>query len=311
MSAKVGYLQRYLIIVKQVRKNRYISMDRLVEAVRNEIAYYIDPEMVGLSERSIRRDLKEIRENLNICIKYSKAENGYYIPSDDDARSETEMIMEELNLLGALYMDRNLAGFVFPEKRKPRGMENMPPLIHAIKNSFVTEFLYVKYDNTSSHVRKVEPYALKEFNGRWYLLAPEIDGRLEEHGCVKTWGLDRIKDLDVTHERFWKKPEYDVEKEFAGAFGIFSDRDREIEEVILSFTPMGGKYNESFPLHESQETLVDNENEFRIRLKVKITYDFVAELLSQSDMMRVIAPVHLRNRLAEIHKNAIKMLESV
>ena len=73
---------------------------------------------------------------------------------------------------------------------------------------------------------------------------------------------------------------------------------------------MGGKYNESYPLHESQETLVDNENEFRIRLKVKITHDFVAELLSQSEMMRVIAPVHLRNRLIDIHKNAIKMMET-
>ena len=36
----------------------------------------------------------------------------------------------------------------------------------------------------------------------------------------------------------------------------------------------------------SQETLVDDENEFRIRLKVKITHDFVSELLSQSDMMK-------------------------
>ena len=59
------------------------------------------------------------------------------------------------------------------------------------------------------------------------------------------------------------------------------------------------------------DRLVDDENEFRIRIKVKITYDFVAELLSQNGMMRVIAPAHLRNRLAEIHKNAIKMLKSI
>ena len=82
-----------------------------------------------------------------------------------------------------------------------------------------------------------------------------------------------------------------------------------VEEVILSFTPQGGKYNESFPLHESQETLIDNECEFRIKLHVKLTYDFIMELLSQSDKMKVIAPVHLRDTLIDIHRKAIGLLE--
>jgi len=200
---------------------------------------------------------------------------------------------------------------MFIEKRKPIGMDNLPQLIHAIKNSFVAEFLYVKYDNTSSHTRKVEPYALKEFRGRWYLLAMEIDGRLEEQGCIKTWGLDRIQNLWVTNKRFWKKRGFDVEKEFADSFGIFADRDMEAEEVILSFSPEGGKYNSSFPLHESQETLIDDEHEFRIRLRVKLTYDFVMELLSQSASMKVIAPEHLKQKLIDIHQKAIGMLEGV
>ena len=308
MSLKVGYLQRYLIIIEQVRRNRYISMDKLVDAVREKITYYVDTERVGLSERSIQRDLREIRENMNINIKYSKANNGYYIPEYDDAQSNFEMMVEQLNLLGTLYMDRSLSGFVFPEKRKSKGLEHLPALIHAIKNSLVAEFFYRKYDNSLSHTRKVEPYALKESQGRWYLLAMEIGGRPEEKGCIKTWGLDRIKELYITANKFWKNPEYNIEKEFADSFGIFSDKDKEPEEVILSFTPMGGRYNESFPLHESQETLIDDETEFKIRLKVKLSYDFIMELLSQSQNMKVIAPVHLRDTLVEIHSEAINRL---
>ena len=310
MSLKVGYLQRYLIIIEQVRRNKYISMDELVDVVRGKIASYVDPGRVGLSKRSIQRDIKEIKENLNISIKYSKAENGYYIPVDDDAQSNFEMMAEQLNLLGTLYLDKNLTSFVFPEKRKPKGMEHLPLLIDAIKNSWITEFFYIKYDNSSQHTRQIEPYALKEFKGRWYLLAMEIDGRPEERGSIKTWGIDRIQNLVVTKNKFWKKPEYDIEKEFADSFGIFSDKDKDVEEVILSFSPVGGKYNESFPLHESQETLIDDDREFRIRLRVKLTYDFIMELLSQSQNMKVLAPAHLRDELIEIHKNAIKMLES-
>ena len=189
MASKVGYLQRYLFIIQQVRRKRYIS----------------------------------------------KADNGYYL-SDDEGQSNIEMMLEPLNLLGTLYLDQKLPDFVLPEKRKSRGMENLPPLIHAIKNSLVTEFLYVKYDQSSQRKRKVEPYALKEFKGRWYLLAVEVDGRME----VKTWGLDRIHDLYITGNRFCKNPTYKIEEKFTNVFGIFSDEEKDVEDVILSFIYAAG-----------------------------------------------------------------------
>ena len=264
MPSKTGYLQRYLTIIQKVRRNKYISMNKLINAVQSEMAFFDDK--VGVSESTIRRDLREIRQELYLDIRYSKVKNGYYM-DEDDGLSDIEMMLEPLNLLSALYMDKNLPHFLLTEKRKSKGMEHLPLLIHAIKNSLITEFFYVKYDNTLSHKRKVEPYALKEFKGRWYLLAMEIDGRLKERGCIKTWGLDRIQNFSITQNRFWKNTEYDLQQEFADTFGICSDRENEAEEVILSFSPMGGKYNESFPLHESQETLIDNEDEFRVHLQ--------------------------------------------
>ena len=297
------------MIIRQVRRTKYISMDQLIHSVQNQLAYYDDTDSIGVSKSTIRRDLREIRDKFCIDIKYSKTDDGYYIPFDE-GQSDIEMMLEPLNLLGAFYMDKRLPDFIFTEKRRPKGMDNLPLLIHAIKNSFVAEFSYLKYDNNVSHIRRVEPYALKEFRNRWYLLAMEIDGRIDERGCIKTWGLDRMQNLVVIGNRFWKNKEYDIEKEFAHAFGIYSDKDKKVEEVILSFSPMSGKYNESFPLHESQETLIDNEQEFRIRLRVKLTYDFIMELLSQSQGMKVIAPEHLRKELVEIHRKAVKMLES-
>jgi len=307
MPSKVGYLQRYLFIIQRVRRKKFISMDELIDAVKTRIAF---GDSVGVSKSTIRRDLKEIRDKFYIQINYSKADNGYYI-SDDEGLSDIEMMLEPLNLLSVLHLDKKLPDFVLTEKRKSRGMEHLPSLIHAIKNSLVTEFFYIKYDSSPQRTRRVAPYALKEFKGRWYLLAAEIEGRPEEQESIKTWGLDRIQDLYVTGSHFWKKYGHNVGEKFAHSFGIFSDEDKEVEEVILSFTPQGGKYNESFPLHESQEILIDNDCEFRIRLKVKITYDFIMELLSQCQSMKVIAPVHLRNKLIEIYKDAIKSLESL
>ena len=150
------------------------------------------------------------------------------------------------------------------------------------------------------------PYALKEGCGRWYLLAIEIGENVRHAGEIKSWGLDRIRDLNVTKNRFTRNSAIDPEKEFKDVVGVYSNNDLPVEEVILSFSPKGGRYNEAFPLHESQETLIDDGKEFRIRLKVKITYDFKQELLSQSDDLVVIAPEHLRKELCEIYRKAME-----
>jgi hypothetical protein len=40
MSSKAGYLQRYLIIIQNVRRKKHISMDELINAVNDEIAFF-------------------------------------------------------------------------------------------------------------------------------------------------------------------------------------------------------------------------------------------------------------------------------
>lgn len=306
--SKVGFIQRYLIIIDLIRNNRYIGTKELTDEVQRKVSYYDDTDSIGVSQRTIERDLRNIKENFYLGIEYSKAHKGYYIPEDQSAPSDFERILEPLNLLGSLFMDKSLPSFVLPERRKSKGSEHLSSLIHAIKNTLVTEFYYLKFDNTISHIRKVEPYALKEFKGRWYLLAMEINGRPEEKGEIKTWGLDRIRDLNVTNRKFSKNTQLTVEEEFKHSFGIYSDKDKPVEEVVLSFAPMGGRYNDAFPLHHSQKTLIDNDKEFIISLNVRITYDFIMELLSQSEDMKVIAPVHLRETIVEIHKRAIASL---
>ena len=304
--SKQGYIQRYLLIIRLVRNNRYIPLSELVRKVEDGLAYYDDTDDIGVSRRTILRDLREIRSGMNISIEYSRQEKGYYIPEDEDQISDIERILEQYDLMTSLHAREELASFVFPEKRKPRGTGFLSPLIHAIKRGLIVEFTYVKFNNSVSSFRRVMPYALKEGRGRWYLLAVEIGENVRHAGEIKSWGLDRIRDLIVTKERFTRNPAIDPEKEFKDVIGAYSKEELPVEEVILSFSPKAGRYNEAFPLHSSQETLVDNDEEFRIRLRIKITYDFKQELLSQSRDLVVIAPEHLRQELCEIYRKALE-----
>lgn len=80
----------------------------------------------------------------------------------------------------------------------------------------------------------------------------------------------------------------------------------QVEEIELSYSPLDGKFLKAMPLHHSQEIFVDNEKEFRIGVRLRITNDFVMALLSRSNSLTVIKPMSLRQRIREIYERAIK-----
>ena len=51
--SKQGYIQRYLLIIRLIRNNRYISLPELIRKVEDGLAYYEDTEDVGISRRTI------------------------------------------------------------------------------------------------------------------------------------------------------------------------------------------------------------------------------------------------------------------
>lgn len=292
-------VRRYLLVYDIIKKRGPISLKELMQEVKSRSALFTQD--VACSRSTILRTIKALEADVGI----ESGKFGYRIAADE---VEEHRMLDSLQLLDSVYYDKSIAGFVLTERKRLKGTEHLRPLVRAIKNSLRVKFRYRKYNNTSTHIRTVEPYAIKEYRRRWYLLAKEVDGRIEEAGEIKTWGLDRIEELTVTSDRFPKDRSLDVAEEFSNSTGIYSNRELPVEEVVLSFPPEGGRYNAAFPLHESQETILENDEEFRIRLHVRITYDFIMELLSQTQDMTVLAPQHLKDELSDIYRQAISRM---
>ena len=152
--------------------------------------------------------------------------------------------------------------------------------------------------------RNAEHYALKEFKGRWYLLANDTkDAR------IKTFGLDRISDIGISRKKFQWQKELDVDAIFKNCIGIISATDDKAERIILSFEPLQGRYIKSFPLYETQQVLVDNIEELKISLHLYITHDLIMELLSYGEEVEVISPNKLIEQITGIYKNALGYYE--
>lgn len=256
-------------------------------------------ERLNVSQRQFQRDIKHIATIFDIEIYFNATKAVYQIDKDETSEISKRRI-EALDTFNALKIGESNLPFIHFEKRKPLGTENLNGLIQSIKNSLKVSFDYKKFwENDTSH-RTVEPYALKEFKNRWYVLAK--DGKDER---IKSFALDRIGNPVITKMRFTYPMDFNVDDYYRNCFGIISPDNQKPEEIILSFNQVQGKYIKSMPLHESQEILVDTDNELRIRLKLYLTYDFLLEILSHGDNVKVISPDELVKQIGYIYKNAL------
>lgn len=291
-------IARYNLIIKKLRKK---------PATFNEISDYLlfESELQGynfnVSKRTFQRDIEDISSLYNIDIVYDFSRKVYYI--DFDEQSEVnERIFEAFDTFNALNISDRLSDYIHFEKRRPQGTENLYGLLHAIKNKVQICFLYQKFWEDKITLRIVEPYALKEFKNRWYVLANDL-----KDNKVKSFALDRLTELEITNKKFQLPNNFNINEHFKFSFGIISPNGQEPQEVILSFDPFQGKYIKTLPLHESQVILKDNEQELLIKLTLYITHDFFMEILSFGENVKVIQPESLISDLISTYKNALSL----
>lgn len=302
--SKRGYISRYLLILKKLKVKPYSTYDELQSYIENQFDYLQmqdDNLQIGFSKRTLQRDIKEIRNVFGIDIEYSKSQKGYFISQNENENMNFQRMMEAFDMFNSLNFAQDLTPFIHLEKRRPQGTENLYGLLHAIKNRLQIKFTYQKFWEEELSQRLVEPYALKEFKNRWYIMAKD-----SKDNNIKSFALDRLTSLEITNLSYQYPDNYSIEQSYRYCFGIIIPNDEEPQDIILSFDPFQGKYIKTLPLHETQQVLVDNDVEMKIKLKLRLTHDLVMELLSFGDNMKVIEPKSLADQIKQAHEKAYR-----
>lgn len=74
----------------------------------------------------------------------------------------------------------------------------------------------------------------------------------------------------------------------------------------FKYDALDGAFVKTLPLHSSQEILSDTSDGLTVRLRLRITNDFVMALLSRSRSVEVVSPLHLRQRLHDVWAEALR-----
>lgn len=300
MNQNMGRLIRYILIINRLSgAKKFVPADELIDYLNLQME--IRGYEIGISVRTLQRDFNDIAEMFEVNIKNKRGYGYYIVDTLDNPTCDYDQLLLNFDLLTSVSKDSDVSGYLLPEHHRPRGSENIPLLINAIKNRLEVQFEYVLVRQDDKIISKrVKPYFLKESLGLWYLVA------FDEKERLKCYGLDRIHNLMETSNTFRRDNSIDASTLFKDSYGIWDDPAIPVEEIELSYSPLDGKFLKAMPLHHSQEIISDNEEEFRIRVRLRITNDFVMALLSRSSSLTVIKPLSLRERVLDVYQRALE-----
>lgn len=283
------------------RKEKGATYDEIKNYLQNKYEENDVEQELKFTERTFQRDKKDISKVSGIKISYSKARKTFYIAEDELTNAE-ETVFDNLLLVEAYRQTRKNSEIMIFEPRKSRGLNLLNELIHATQNKKITSFTYEKFWTDEVSQRVVEPYVLKEFQHRWYLLANEFKS---DNFYIKTYALDRITNLVIKNSTF-QKQDFDVRKHFENSFGIIAPNHEQPIEIILSFDLEQGNYIKSLPLHHSQSFQKEENIRTFFRYFLVPSYDFIQQILFFGSRVEVISPEFVRNEVNDELKKALR-----
>jgi len=306
--ANVFLRHRFILERLRIKPHTFEQLEHYWEVSEMNI------EKQKLSQRTLQRDIPIIAEVYRVFIKCNRSTQEYRII--DEAEAFSQNLLEAFDVYHALqnYYGKLSESILF-DKRIPQGTQYLSPLLDAIEKQKQIEIHYHKFwGGKEVQIRTIEPYLLKESQRRWYVLALDVDKK-----ALRVFGLDRIRAIEDRGMKRMQPPPRGIERFFDDSFGVWVDNDRtKAEKVILSFKKQEGdsffipnpaEYLRAMPLHCSQVFIKDTPEEMILSLRVKITPDFVKEILSYGAYVRVIEPQHLADRIKTEIKNALQLYD--
>lgn len=294
----IDTFRQYIWLVNTIRRARKISYDDINKLwLANDLN-----DGRPLSRTTFYRIRQAIDDMFGIRIECNN-QHQYFIANPEALRDNSTqnwmlrtLTVNNILLDGLSIKDQLLLEYV------PAGLEHLETIINAIKCHHTLQMGYQKFTDSEPYTTSIEPYCLKLFHQRWYLL-----GKSErKKGDLGIFALDRMTELSETDHCFKMDPAFDAETYFQDYFGVIPDQTVKAECIVLrAYSPMDN-YLRTLPLHLSQKEIATEKQSALFEYHVAPTHDFIQAILKEGHELEVIEPKSLRKT---IHNELMKAIE--
>lgn len=282
---------RYVWLVDTIRQAQKITFD---EICGKWCKSSLNESGETLPLRTFNNHRKAIEEMFGITIVCDKkAGNTYSIKNSDEIEKNSfrSWLLNLFSVSNLLYENSDLKDRILLEDN-PSREHFLTPILDAMHSEVCLEISYQSYWHDDVCVFEVEPYCVKLFSQRWYLL-----GHSDQ---LRIYALDRIKSVNSTGKKFLFPAEFDPETYFSNSYGVLNAGKSEKVLIKAYKDNNRDKYLKSLPLHQSQQIIEQTEDFTIFCYFIQPTYDFRQELLSYGDEIEVLSPQWFRKEFSDI-----------
>lgn len=269
------------------------------QEIMNHLREHFGLDDSSLAKRTIERYIQKIRERLEIDIKYDKALKTYTYNGKKSSgfNSIKKWVERSYALTCDLAHHKSLADRIILEPMPSSRFLNH--ILIEMESNHIIEITYQEYGSKVQQEIMIEPYFMKTYHNRWYLV-----GRVD-NGDYNIYCLDRVKNVKVTDVGFEYDTSMTAERFFRDRFGIRMD-EQKTEKVVLRAFGKQRYLLHNQPINISQKIITKTVDYWDYEISLKPTYDFVSYLESLGRYVEVLEPRWLREELVRVHTEAIE-----
>ena len=290
-----GNLQfrRYLWLLNTIYSEGRLTLIQINALWRKSI--FRDTREPEYTRKLLFRHRIAIAEIFGVYIECDMSDNAYYIanPKDITDNRLQKWALNGFAVQGMLMESGALKSRLLFEDI-PSGHRFLSPIMQAMEQCNVMEMSYKGFNRAEPHSFRVRPYCLKVFRLRWYMV-----GFNEEYGELRVYSLDRVHAVTITDDPFILPKNFNAQEYFKNYFGTIRNDGVEPEHIEIKVDSMTANYIRSLPLHASQKEEERTDKHSVFSFFVAPTFDFIQELRTQGETLKVLRPQWLANKFKE------------
>ena len=260
-------LNKYVWLVETIYNAKYITFEEINRRwLDDDIS-----EGVEIPKRTFHTWLNEAQEMFGLVILCErKGSYHYYIENAEEIRQGglRNWLLNTISTSNLLMEHRQLKDRILLEE-VPSVKDHLSPILAAMKTDATLRITYQSYWRDESSTFELEPYCVKLFKQRWYLV-----GRSPHYDQIRIYALDRILSLEITGKTFKMPKKFDGGEFFKDFYGIIAHENAKVETVKLKVNAGQANYLRSLPVHPSQKEVERGEGYSIFELQLCPEFDF-------------------------------------
>lgn len=289
--------KEYIWLVNTIRKAKRITFEEIQEK-------WLDTELSGgveYAKSTFHRHRTEIEDIFGIYIDCDRKHGYKYFIGNDHVLREDSVQNWMISTLSV----NNIVGESLALQNRIV-LEQIPCddflqlLIDAMKKKVRVEVDYRRYGTDNVSHSDFEPYCIKLFERRWYVLGHfhrDATPEKEERDYFAMFSFDRIQEMRLTNVKFEVREDFDAQSFFDECYGVVVGDNTPVEHIVVRAYGQQRYYLRDLPLHHTQREIAVCENYADFAMEIRPTYDFLGKLMSLGKYVKVLEPKSIADKV--------------